>query len=97
MSDLYVGYNRACRHPDTLTQDEEEYRHAIRSQGLDSYTHKQITLFVYICLLKQDDYEVWFFFQFSDDNENVCMYMCQQRWCDDTDIDNSMAIVVTMS
>ena len=56
-----------------------------------------LTLFVYVCLLKQDDYEVWFFFQFSDDNENVCMYMCQQRWCDDTDIDNSMAIVVTMS
>ena len=28
------------------------------------------------------------FFQFSDDNENVCMYVCQQRWCDDNDIDD---------
>ena len=34
MSDLYVGYNRACRHPDTLTHDEKEYRHAIMLQGL---------------------------------------------------------------
>ena len=28
------------------------------------------------------------FFQFSEDNKNVCMYLCQQRWCDDNDIDD---------